>query len=151
MQAFQKDLGTHQKSVDAANAGGEHLISDVLDDPAVTQQDLQELNEAWENICQLSVRKQERLDEALKDARKFEEGFADLVIWIDAQSSELQNQLPPDEDASVLQQQIEDHKVHGSCRRLIFFSYYNMIARGIQFNTHSGTSINRLTIDRIVE
>ena len=98
--------------MDAANASGEHLISEVLDDPAVTQQDVQELNETWENICQLSVRKQERLDEALRDAREFEEGYNDLVAWIDDKSAELQSQLPPDEDASILQQQIEEHKVN---------------------------------------
>ena len=101
----------HKKSVDAANTSGEHLVSEVLDDPAVTEQDLQELNEAWENICQLSVKKQERLDEALKDAKEFDSGYNDLVLWIDAQSAELQSQLPPDEDAAILQQQIEDHKV----------------------------------------
>lgn len=101
----------HKKNVDAAKASGEHLISEVLDKPEVTEQDLQELNEAWENICQLSVGKQDRLDEALRDAREFEEGYTDLVEWIDAQSAELQNQLPPDEDAAVLQQQIEEHKV----------------------------------------
>ena len=123
LQAFQKNLGTRQKSVDAANASGEHLISEVLDDPAVTKQDLQELNEAWENICQLSVRKQDRLDEALEDAKKFEEGFNDLVLWIDAQSAELESQPPPDEDASILQQQIEDHKVkkcHPSLKKILF-------------------------------
>ena len=98
--------------MDAANASSEHLISEVLDDPTVTQQDIQELNETWENICQLSVRKQERLDEALRDARVFEEGYNDLVAWIDDKSAELQSQLPPDEDASILQQQIEEHKVN---------------------------------------
>ena len=104
----------HKKNVDAANASGEHLISEVLDEPAVTQQDLRELSEAWENICQLSVGRQERLDEALRDAIEFEEGYSDLVDWIDAKSTELQSQLPPDEDASVLQQQIEDHKVNST-------------------------------------
>ena len=109
----------HKKNVDAANASGEHLISEVLDEPAVTQQDLRELSEAWENICQLSVGRQERLDEALRDAIEFEEGYSDLVDWIDAKSTELQSQLPPDEDASVLQQQIEDHKVnHARLSRL---------------------------------
>jgi len=34
-----------------------------------------------------------------------------MTLWIDAQSEDLQMQSPPDEDASVLQQQIEEHKV----------------------------------------
>lgn len=119
-QTFQKELGKYQKEVDAANASGEHLISDVLDDPAVTKQDLEELNEAWETTRQLSLKKQERMNEALKDAKKFEGGLNDLVMWIDAQSAKLQSQLPPDEDASVLQQQIEEHKVCENFIRLTF-------------------------------
>ena len=111
-QRFMKELGKYQAEVDEANASGEHLISDVLDDPAVTKQDLEELNEAWETTRQLSLKKQERMKEALEDAKKFEGGLNDLVLWIDAQRTKLQSQLPPDEDASVLQQQIEEHKVH---------------------------------------
>ena len=34
-----------------------------------------------------------------------------MMLWMDAQSEELQIQSPPDEDASVLQQQIEERKV----------------------------------------
>ena len=119
-QKIQKELSKYQKEVDAANTSGEHLISDVLDDPTVTKQDLKELNEAWENTCQLSLKKQERMNEALKDAKKFEEGLNDLVVWIDAQSAKLQSQLPPDEDASILQQQIEEHKVTEKFMRLTF-------------------------------
>ena len=33
------------------------------------------------------------------------------MLWMDAQSEDLQMQHPSDEDASVLQQQIEEHKV----------------------------------------
>jgi len=32
------------------------------------------------------------------------------MLWMDAQSEDLQMQHPCDEDASVLQQQIEEHK-----------------------------------------
>jgi len=34
-----------------------------------------------------------------------------MILWMDAQSEELQIQSPPNEDASVLQQQIEERKV----------------------------------------
>ena len=111
LQAFQKDLGSYQKSVNAAYEIGEHLVSEVLDDPAVTEQDMKELKEDWDNICQQSVKKQERLDEACEAAQAFEDSFADLVLWVDAQCAELQSQPPPDEDATVLQQQIDEHKV----------------------------------------
>ena len=65
-QSFQKELGSHQKSIDSANASGQHLVSEILDDPTVTQHDMQEMNGLWENVCQRSVQKQERLDAALE-------------------------------------------------------------------------------------
>jgi len=34
-----------------------------------------------------------------------------MTSWMDAQSEDLQMQSPPDEDDSVLQQQIKEHKV----------------------------------------
>ena len=63
-QAFQKELGSYQRSVDAATASGNHLVAEVLDDPTVTQQDLGEMNEMWEEVCVKSVQKQERLNKA---------------------------------------------------------------------------------------
>ena len=63
-QAFQKELGSYQRSVDAATASGNHLVAEVLDDPTVTQQDLGEMNEMWEEVCVKSVQKHERLNEA---------------------------------------------------------------------------------------
>ena len=64
IQSFQKELGAHQRSVDSANASGQHLVSEVLDDPAVTQQDMAEMNQVWEGVCEKSVQKQERINEA---------------------------------------------------------------------------------------
>ena len=110
-QAFQKDLGSHQRSVDSANESGDHLISDILDDPAVTKDDLQQLNDNWDELCQQSVDKQDRLDEARKAAEGFEKGLNDLVTWIDTQAKQLASQPDPSEDVSTLQQQIEDNKV----------------------------------------
>ena len=52
--------------MDSANECGHQLVSEVLDDPVVTQHDLQEMNEMWDSVCQKSVQKQERLDEALE-------------------------------------------------------------------------------------
>ena len=63
-QAFQKELGSYQRSVDAATASGNHLVAEVLDDPTVTQQDLREMNDMWEEVCVKSVQKQERLNKA---------------------------------------------------------------------------------------
>ena len=112
---FQKDLGAYQHSVDAANESGEHLVSKVLDDPAVTKEDLRQLNEGWDDLCQQSVDKQDRLDQAHKAAVEFEQGFTDLVTWVGQQMEELQAQAEPADDPTALQQQIEDNKVGVVC------------------------------------
>ena len=125
-QAVQRDLEAYQNNADAANAGGDRLIAEVLDDPTVTQQDLQELNESWNNVCQRSVAKQERLEDAYRAAESFEDGYGEIVQWIDAQSAELQSLPPPDEDSTVLQQQIEEHKV---C-----FSAVCVLVRGLVYS-----------------
>ena len=44
-------------------------------------------------------------------ARAFEEGLLELLGWIEAQRETLDNMAPPDEDANVLQEQIEENKV----------------------------------------
>ncbi len=102
--------------MDAANESGGHLIGEVLDDPAITKDDLERLNNAWDDMCQQAVEKQERLDEAYDQTQRFEDGYNDIVSWISAQVAELQNQAEPDEDSMVLQQQIDDNKVRlGVC------------------------------------
>ena len=65
-QSFQKELGAHQHSVDSANTSGQQLVAEVLDDPTVTQEDMQEMNNLWSDVCGKSVQKQERIDEALE-------------------------------------------------------------------------------------
>ena len=44
-------------------------------------------------------------------ARAFEEGLTELLGWIEAQRETLDSMAPPDEDANVLQEQIEENKV----------------------------------------
>ena len=47
----------------------------------------------------------------LQAALAFEEGLSELLGWIEAQRETLDNMTPPDEDANVLQEQIEENKV----------------------------------------
>ena len=116
---FQKDLGHHQQNVDAANESGEHLISEILDDPTVTKDDLQQLNDSWDKLCQQSVDKQDRLEEAYRAADEFERGLNGLMSWIDQEVAELSNQPEPSEDVTTLQQQIEENKVLSTTRNFV--------------------------------
>ena len=65
-QDFQTELDSHQTSFDSANATGQHLVAGVLDDPALTEQALQETREKWEELCHCSAKKQEMLDIAFE-------------------------------------------------------------------------------------
>ena len=116
-------MGSHQQSIDLASESGEHLISKVLDDPAVTQDDLKQLTESWEELCQQSVEKQDRLDAAHKEAVEFEKGFVDLIGWVDRTTKELASQPEPSEDPAVLQQQIDENTVRPICNCTVLVTF----------------------------
>ena len=66
MQQFKDGLLAEADKFKAANECGEDLVNNYLDKPEVTQRDLDELTEKWNEACQLSDSKQARLDEALQ-------------------------------------------------------------------------------------
>ena len=55
----------------------------------------------------------------LQAAQAFEEGLSELLGWIEAQRETLDNMAPPDEDANVLQEQIEENKVWSACATIM--------------------------------
>ena len=48
----------------------------------------------------------------MQAAQSFEEGLSELLGWMEERREILDSMAPPDEDASVLQQQIEENKVY---------------------------------------
>ena len=124
-QSLQKDLDKYIKTVDAANESGQQLIKEILDEPTITKEDMDKLNCAWEELCQQSVDKQDRLNEALTAAEKFEEGYSDIISWVNSEVSILQSQSEPDEDATILLQQIEDNNVRVfTCTLMYIYRYF---------------------------
>ena len=69
LQAFQSELESHQKSVDAVTGAGEQLI-DLLNDPSLMRQQLVDLKELWQSVCQQAANKKERLGRALEVRRQ---------------------------------------------------------------------------------
>ena len=45
-------------------------------------------------------------------AQAFQESWSEMMDWIEGQRETLEAMAPPDEDATVLQEQIEENKVH---------------------------------------
>ena len=64
-QVFQNELGSYQKSIDIITSLGEEL-TEVLDSSSSVKDELEELNLLWDDICNHSVSKQERLQYAMK-------------------------------------------------------------------------------------
>ena len=65
-QAFQKELGKRTSSVQALKRSARELMDTGRDDTAWVRVQLQELSNRWDTVCALSVTKQTRLQQALK-------------------------------------------------------------------------------------
>lgn len=72
-QAFQKELGKRTTSVHALKRSARELMETGRDDTAWVKVQLQELSNRWDTVCALSVTKQTRLQQALKQVSWEEE------------------------------------------------------------------------------
>lgn len=70
LQAFQKELGKRTSSVQALKRSARELMETGRDDTAWVKVQLQELSNRWETVCALSVSKQTRLQQALKQVSR---------------------------------------------------------------------------------
>lgn len=87
------------------------LMEKSDEDSSHLQTQIIDLTTKWERACKLSSNKQDRLDEALKEADDFHKKTHSLLDWLAEAERTLRYQgtLPDDEDALVAQQ--EDHCV----------------------------------------
>lgn len=65
LQAFQKELGKRTVSVQALKRSARELTESSHDDSTWVKVQMQELSTRWETVCNLSVSKQARLEQAL--------------------------------------------------------------------------------------
>lgn len=65
LQVFQKELGKRTVSVQALKRSARELIESSHDDSSWVKVQMQELSTRWESVCNLSVSKQARLEQAL--------------------------------------------------------------------------------------
>lgn len=65
LQVFQKELGKRTVSVQALKRSARELIESSHDDSSWVKVQMQELSTRWETVCNLSVSKQARLEQAL--------------------------------------------------------------------------------------
>lgn len=70
LQVFQKELGKRTGTVQVLKRSGRELIENSRDDTTWVKVQLQELSNRWDTVCKLSVSKQTRLEQALKQVSK---------------------------------------------------------------------------------
>merc|ERR1719150_3240910 len=80
---FQKDLSGKQPMYDSTMKNGKTLQGKAPkpDEPVIKQM-LVHLKNKWLNVCNLSVEKQRRLEEALLMSGQFKDAFKNLMDWL---------------------------------------------------------------------
>ncbi|XP_010084638.1 PREDICTED: microtubule-actin cross-linking factor 1-like, partial [Pterocles gutturalis] len=109
-KVFQKELGKRTGTVQVLKRSGRELIENSRDDTTWVKVQLQELSNRWDTVCKLSVSKQTRLEQALKQAEEFRAAVHMLLEWLSEaeQSLRFRGALP--DDAEALQSLIDAHK-----------------------------------------
>ncbi|XP_078504101.1 dystonin isoform X2 [Lissotriton helveticus] len=109
-KGFQKELGKRTSGVQALKRSSRELIESSRDDSSWVKVQMQELSTRWETVCALSVSKQTRLEQALRQAEEFHSAVHDLLEWLAEaeQALRFHGVLPDDEEA--LRALIEHHK-----------------------------------------
>ncbi|NXJ82467.1 DYST protein, partial [Trogon melanurus] len=109
-KVFQKELGKRTSSVQALKRSARELIEGSRDDSSWVKVQMQELSTRWETVCALSVSKQTRLEQALRQAEEFHSVVHVLLEWLAEaeQALRFHGVLPDDEDA--LRTLIDQHR-----------------------------------------
>ncbi|XP_059510258.1 microtubule-actin cross-linking factor 1 isoform X5 [Stegostoma tigrinum] len=109
-KVFQKELGKRTSSVQVLKRSARELIENSRDDTTWVKVQLQELSIRWDTVCKLSVSKQTRLEQALKQAEEFRNAVHALLDWLSEaeQSLRFRGVLP--DDVESLQSLIDLHK-----------------------------------------
>ncbi|TSK31439.1 Microtubule-actin cross-linking factor 1, isoforms 1/2/3/5 [Bagarius yarrelli] len=109
-KAFQKELGKRTSNIQALKRSARELMETGRDDTAWVKVQLQELSNRWETICALSVSKQTRLQQALKQAEEFRTAVQMLLEWLSEaeQSLRFRGILP--EEVETLQVLLHTHR-----------------------------------------
>ncbi|XP_037321345.2 dystonin isoform X5 [Pungitius pungitius] len=109
-KVFQKELGKRTVTVQALKRSAKELIESSHDDSSWVKAQMQELSTRWDTVCNLSVSKQARLEQALCQAEEFHSTVHILLEWLAEaeQSLRFHGSLPDDEEA--VETLIEQHK-----------------------------------------
>ena len=108
---FQKELSAKQPMYDSTMKNGKSLQGKApkTDGPKINQM-LTDLKNKWLNVCNLSVEKQRKLEEALLFSGQFKDALKALMDWLKSMESELDNKTPVHGDLDTVIGLVEKHK-----------------------------------------
>uniref|UniRef100_A0A3B5M1B4 Uncharacterized protein n=1 Tax=Xiphophorus couchianus TaxID=32473 RepID=A0A3B5M1B4_9TELE len=109
-KVFQKELGKRTGSVQALKRSARDLMETGRDDTAWVKVQLQELSNRWDTVCALSVTKQTRLQQALKQAEEFRTAVQMLLEWLSEAEQTLRFRGVLPEEAETLQPLLHTHR-----------------------------------------
>ncbi|XP_010789555.1 microtubule-actin cross-linking factor 1-like isoform X3 [Notothenia coriiceps] len=109
-KAFQKEMGKRTGSVQALKRSARDLMDTGRDDTAWVKVQLQELSNRWDTVCALSVTKQTRLQQALKQAEDFRTSIQMLLEWLSEAEQTLRFRGVLPEEAETLQALLHTHR-----------------------------------------
>ena len=83
-QVLQKQLGARMSSRNAVTKAAKALMKQKTgEDRAVLKKKLQDLEREWEKVCQMSVDRQSRLEEAYRSIGQFRYMYVNAYIYSD--------------------------------------------------------------------
>ncbi|XP_071060901.1 microtubule-actin cross-linking factor 1, isoforms 1/2/3/4/5-like [Pseudochaenichthys georgianus] len=109
-KAFQKEMGKRTGSVQALKRSARDLMDTGRDDTAWVKVQLQELSNRWDTVCALSITKQTRLQQALKQAEDFRTSIQMLLEWLSEAEQTLRFRGVLPEEAETLQALLHTHR-----------------------------------------
>merc|ERR1712223_1724420 len=108
---FQKDLSGKQPMYDATMKNGKVLTDKApKPDHPILKEMLTELKNKWLNVCNLSVEKQRKLEEALLLSGQFKDAMKALMDWLKKIAKDLDNTSPVHGDLDTVISLVEKHK-----------------------------------------
>ncbi|XP_015906702.2 microtubule-actin cross-linking factor 1, isoforms 1/2/3/4 isoform X2 [Parasteatoda tepidariorum] len=100
------------KQIDGINKVGQGLIQSASSgvDTSILEQDLDSLNEKWNNLKQKMNERERKLDIAFLQSGKFQDALDGVQKWLEDTEEMVANQKPPSADYKVVKAQLQEQK-----------------------------------------
>merc|ERR1719210_2993388 len=108
---FQKELGEKQPMYDSTMKTGKNLIGKApkTDEPVIKNM-MTELKNKWNDLCNLSVERQRKLEEALLFSGQFKDALKALMDWLGQMEKAVDDKSPVHGDLDTVIGLVEQHK-----------------------------------------